>query len=58
MKGMKKGIAAGPSGITSELLQAAGKVGIKELRHIFNDLMEGEEIPKDWKDSITIPIYK
>ena len=31
LKGMKKGKAAGPSGLTSELLQAAGKVGIKKL---------------------------
>ena len=48
---------AGPPGLTSELLQAAGKVGIRELRNIFNDLLVGEEIPNDWKVSITIPIY-
>ena len=57
LKGMSRGKAAGPSGLTSELLQAAGKVGIKELKN-FNDIMEGEEITKDWEDSITIPIYK
>ena len=34
LKGMKKGKAAGPSGLTSELLQAAWKVGIKELRNL------------------------
>ena len=33
-------------------------MGIKELRNFFNNLLEGEEIPKDWKDNITIPIYK
>ena len=58
LKGMKKGKAAGPSGLTSELLQAAGKVGIRELRNIFNDLLEGEEIPKDWNNGNNIPIYK
>ena len=58
LKGMSKGKATGPTGLTRELLQAAGKVGIRELRNICNDLLEGEEIPKDWKDSITIPIYK
>ena len=31
---------------------------IRELRNIFNDLLEREKISKDWKDSITIPIYK
>ena len=35
-----------------------GKVGIRELRNFFNNLLEGKEIPKDWKDSIPIPIYK
>ena len=58
LKGMSKGKAAGSSRLTSELLQAAGKVGIRELRNIFNDLLDGEKILKDWKDSITIPIYK
>ena len=58
MKGMSKGKAVGPSGLTNELLQAAGKVGIRQLRNIFkNLLLEGEEIPNDWKGSITIPIY-
>ena len=33
-------------------------MGIRQLRKIFNDLQEGEEIPEDWKGSITIPIYK
>ena len=58
LKRMKKGEATGPSGLTSELLQAARKVGIKELRNFLNNLLEGEEIPKDLKDSTTIPIYK
>ena len=40
LKGMSKGKAAGPSGLTSELLHAAGKVGIRELRNIFNDLLD------------------
>ena len=34
------------------------RVGIRELSNIFNDLLEGKEIPKDWKNNITIPIYK
>ena len=58
LKGVSKGKASGPSGLTSELLQAAGKVGIRELRNIFNNLLERKVIPKDWKGNITIPIYK
>ena len=50
--------AAGPMGSTCELLQAAGRVGIRELRNIFNNLLVREELPKDWKDSITIAIYE
>ena len=44
--------AAGPTGLTYELLQAAGKVGIRGLRNIFNDLLEGVKTPKDWKNKI------
>ena len=33
-------------------------IWITQLRNIFNNLLEEEEIPKDYKDSITIPIYQ
>ena len=58
LKEMKKGKAAGPSGVTSDLLRAAGRVGLRELTNIMNEKLYGEKIPEDWQNSTTIPIYK
>ena len=55
---MKQGKAAGPTGLTSELLQAAGNVGVREMTNIMNELLRGEKVPRDWSSSTTIPIYK
>ena len=55
---MKTGKAPGPTGITGDLLKAGGEASLKELTSIMNRLLQGEEIPKDWKSSSTVPIYK
>jgi len=55
---MKKGKAAGPTGVTSDLLQATEMAGLRELTDIMNDHIYGEKIPEDWKSSTTIPYYK
>jgi len=54
---MKRGKAAGLTGVTIDLLQAAGMVGLQELTNIMNDNIYGEKIPEDWKSSTAIPIY-
>ena len=58
IKAMRKGRAAGPTGMTSDLLQAAGKTGASVMTGIVNDLMKGDKVPGDWSSSTTIPIYK
>jgi len=58
LEGVKKGKAAGLTGVTIDLLQAAAMVGLRELTNIMNDKMYGEKIPEDWKSNTTIPIYK
>ena len=58
LKRMKKGKAAGPTRVTCDLLQATGRVGVRELTNIMNHLLAGKEVPHDWKSSNTIPIYK
>jgi len=47
-KGMKKGKVAGLTGVTIDLLQAAG---LRELTNIINDNIYGENIPEYWKSS-------
>jgi len=43
-KGMMNGKAAGPTGVTIDLLQAATMVGLQELTNIMNDNIYGEII--------------
>ena len=55
---MKGGKAAGPSGIISELLKAAGEEGIDLLRHLAETVFGSGQIPKDWEESIILNLYK
>ncbi len=56
LRGMKSGRAPGPTGVTSDLLRRAGITG--ELTRIFRSIVDEGESPEDWKNSITVPIYK
>ncbi|XP_014666073.1 PREDICTED: uncharacterized protein LOC106808038 [Priapulus caudatus] len=58
LREMSSGKAAGPTGVTSDLVKAAGREGIRELGSIVKELIGGNGIPEDWKNSSTIPIYK
>jgi len=51
------GKAAGPTGVTIDLLQATGMVGLRELTNIMNDKIYEEKIHKGRKSSTTIPIF-
>ena len=46
---MKKGKAAGPNEIPSEMLTALGKLCIREITKLLNILHDTGEIPKDLK---------
>lgn len=48
--------ASGLTGVPSDLLKTAGKVGVNELTIIKNKRLDGERTPEDWKSSTTIPI--
>jgi len=37
LKGIKKGKATGPTGVTIDLLQVTGMVGLRELTNVMND---------------------
>ena len=55
---MKKGKAPGPSEITRDILKEVGEKGIEELANVFRNIQDRGEMPLDWVDSYTIPIYK
>ena len=55
---MKCGKAAGPSGIIAEMLKAAGEEGLEMLRQLAEVVFINGEIPKDWKESYILNLYK
>src|SRR5918995_5436827 len=54
---MKVGKAAGPSGVASEMLKAAGEDGIMWMVDLFNQIIL-EKIPDDWKKSWMVTVFK
>ena len=55
---MKKGKAVGPDELPIEVWKCIGKIGIEFLIRLFYKLLMGERMPKEWRRSVLIPIYK
>ena len=53
---MKTGKAAGPSGIVSEMLKAAGEAGARLVADLANVMIRNCDMPSDWEDSYIINI--
>ncbi|MBJ5496565.1 hypothetical protein JGG50_25660, partial [Salmonella enterica subsp. enterica serovar Typhimurium] len=54
---MKKGKAAGPTGVVTEMLKASQEVGVQWLTDLSNRIIDERRIPGDW-ERVIIPIYK
>ena len=48
----------GPSGISVEMLDAAGEVGLLWMADLFNTIIREGKIPDDWKRSWLVTVYK
>ena len=46
---MKCGKAAGPSGITAQMLTATGDEGIQQIKQFYQLVVNGKGIPNDWE---------
>ena len=55
---MKQSIAAGPSGVFSEMLKAAGEEGLENLRLLTELVFISGMISKDWEESLILNLYK
>jgi hypothetical protein len=55
---MKKGKAAGSTGVVSEMIKAADELGVEWLTDLCNTIVCEGKIPTDWKRSILIPVFK
>ena len=58
LKGMKCGKAVGADEIPAEAWKCMGNFGIKILCKLFNSIMNTEQMPSSWRQSILIPIFK
>ena len=58
LKKMKNGKAPGPSGITSDLLKAAGKPAIEELTRVYENIIKEVKGPEEWEESLTTIVFK
>lgn len=55
---LKNRKAPGPDQITNEMLKYAGPEIEKVLTSLFQRIILNQRIPTEWKNSVTIPIYK
>ena len=55
---MKKGKAVGPDELPVEVWKCMGEMGIEFLTRLFNRLLMGEQMAKEWRRSVLIQIYK
>jgi hypothetical protein len=44
--------------IPAELIKAGGRTIRSEIHKLINSVWNKEELPDEWKESITVPIYK
>ena len=58
LKGMKSGKAVGADEIPAEAWKCIGNFGIKILCKLFNSIMNTEQMPSAWRQSILIPMFK
>ena len=58
IEAMKTGKAAGPTGLTTEMMKAGGESSMIEFTKVLADVWKKEKIPEEWKRSLTVAIYK
>ena len=55
---LKNGKSAGMDGIPGEIWKYGGEVLLNRLHTLIVDVWESEEVPKEWRDGIFIPLHK
>ena len=58
IKKMALGKAAGPSGITAEMLKPTGEAGVVLIRDLIVAIVHEEHIPSEWEESYIVSLYK
>ena len=58
IKLMKGNKSTDESGMIAEYIKALGEQDLKKLRVLMNDVLSGESIPKEWKESRVVLVHK
>ena len=58
IKLMKVNKATDGSGMIAEYIKALGEQDLKNLRVLMNDVLSGESIPNEWKESRVVLVHK
>ena len=58
LRRIKKGKAVAPDELPVEVWKCMGEMGIKFSTRLLNRLLMGERMPKEWRRSVLILIYK
>ena len=58
IKLMKVNKATDESGMIAEYIKALGEQDLKNLRVLMNDVLSGERIPNEWKESRVVLVHK
>ena len=58
LRKMKAGKAVGPDGIPVEIWKLVGGKATTWLQCLFNRILLGEKMPKEWRESWVVPLYK
>ena len=58
IKGMKKNKAAGPSGVITEMIQAAGPEAELMITNLINNIIQDSQVPQEWQLSNIVNCFK
>jgi predicted metal-dependent hydrolase len=58
LKSLKNRKSPGPDGISNKMLKYSGTELTLHLTHLFQQILKLCNVPKAWKESIIIPIFK
>lgn len=58
LNSISKGKAPGPDGITNDTLKAGGEPLWRRVADLFNDILNTEQIPQQWRESRTVLLHK
>ena len=58
IQSIKSGKATGPSEVSVEMIVARGEIGVTVMMELCQHVLDGREMPDEWKTSVIVSIFK